>query len=739
MYQKLIKDYFNFISKNKDIIKNIDNLDNVNPDNIILEIDKQIEFENEQEETVQDILVFDEEVFNNNLKLLKNYIENIKNKKNKIKYLNLIENENIIKLIKILSRNIVNDNVYFKRLLKEFSLILDFRFEEVFYQVFQILELTKEYPHIIRGSAGSCLLCFLMGITNIDPIKENIELSRFMHKSRKSIPDIDIDFPALDRDKIYKKIFTNWKDKVARISNHIKFKEKSAIRQAIRDYGYRKFVSKDKTLYDVFKDEKNVKEIVKKIEKNAREKIGNFRCYSLHCGGIVIFKNNVPANLILKDFNITDNFTGKQIWMDKDQVEDADMIKIDILSNRGLSQLWNISRKPIIDYPYSDEETYKLLSSGLNIGITHAESRGMMKIFKTMKPKSLKEIAIALALIRPAAAKNQQKIYFLQDYTPYKYDNDNELFIIFDDDATMFIKKILNCNTSRADNYRRAFSKGKQEQIKSFISIFKKIWEDIDKNDKDYENNENNETNKFLKELKKKKTFDDILERLYQLEYYSFCKSHAYSYAQLVFALSYQKIHNPLLFWTSTLNVCNTSYRKWVHFREAKNAGLELTLAKKPYILLGNKLVSKKDISKEEKETYDTPIKQLFKYGYWISNEFLPGMYYEEYWINFTKRYRNLNNLILKEETINGKQVKKIKYAKFKGIIATHRSCKKETKKGYITFVTISTDNNHYIDIVIHGYHKVGKMMCLSGYGKLKEDSDCKWIDVIKWKNEYLN
>lgn len=77
-----------------------------------------------------------------------------------------------------------------------------------------------------------------------------------MHKSRKSIPDIDIDFPSLDRDKIYKKIFANWKNKVARISNHIKFKEKSAIRQEIRDYGYRKFVSKDKTLYDVFKDEK---------------------------------------------------------------------------------------------------------------------------------------------------------------------------------------------------------------------------------------------------------------------------------------------------------------------------------------------------------------------------------------------------------------------------------------------------------------------------------------------------
>ena len=177
--------------------------------------------------------VYDNELFNNNLRIINSYCSN-----------DIINNESIILLIKTLSREIYDDKKYVDRLVKEFELIINFNFEEVFYQVYEILQLSKGVQHIIRGSAGSCLLCYLMGITNIDPIKENIALSRFMHKTRQDIPDIDIDFPSNRRDDIYKKIFTNWEDKVARISNHIMFKEKSAIREAIRKEGYRKFVQK---------------------------------------------------------------------------------------------------------------------------------------------------------------------------------------------------------------------------------------------------------------------------------------------------------------------------------------------------------------------------------------------------------------------------------------------------------------------------------------------------------------
>ena len=242
--------------------------------------------------------------------------------------------------------------------------------------------------------------------------------------------------------------------------------------------------------------------------------------------------------------------------MDKDQVEDADMIKIDILSNRGLSQLLDISKQEIRDYPIDDKRTLNLFKQGDNLGITHSESRAMMKVFKTMQPKSIKELAIALALIRPAASKNYQKSYFLRDYTPYKYDKSN--YIIFDDDATRYIKKLLNCDEGTADLYRRAFAKNKKKLKTEFI---KKL---------------NTLERNYHKRL-------NIIERLEQLEYYSFCKSHAFSYAQLIYCLAYQKAHNPINFWLSALNNCNSSFRKWVHFREANYAGIKLNPGKRPF------------------------------------------------------------------------------------------------------------------------------------------------------------
>ena len=132
------------------------------------------------------------------------------------------------------------------------------------------------------------------------------------------------------------------------------------------------------------------------------------------------FPNKVPDNLFLKNFLFNKNkFEGQQIWMNKNQVEDAGMIKIDVLSNKGISQLMTISDKPIDDYPH-DEKVFELFANGDNIGITHAESRGMRKIFMTLKPKTIKDLAIALALIRPAASKNYQKSAFLKDYTEYR-------------------------------------------------------------------------------------------------------------------------------------------------------------------------------------------------------------------------------------------------------------------------------------------------------------------------------
>lgn len=577
-------------------------------------------------------------------------------------------------LIQRFVRVIPKSHAYYHRLGKEFRLIVNKDFVKVFLQVRDILELAGDVPHIIRGSAGCSLVCYLMGITDIDPIKYKISLARFMHDEREDCPDVDMDFPHNVRSDIYEKIFEKWDGKVARISNHIYYKHKSALKEAIRRKGYHRFLPKDVDLDKIFPDEKDRVEVL----ENAQEIEGQFRGHSLHCGGIVIFDQKVPEDLYLQEFLIKQEKKGAQIKLNKDEVEDMNLIKIDILSNRGLSQLWQISQKPLIGYEH-DDAVYSLLASGENIGITYAESRGMRKLFMEMKPKSIEDIACVLALIRPAAAGGGQKMEFLKR-CEFFTEPDVE-FVIYDDDAIKYISKLIDVDEGKADIYRKAFAKRRTVVKKEFEKILR-------------------EKNPDMKD----EMVSKIMTRLSQLQDYSFCKSHAISYALLVYALAYQKLHNPLQFWQSTLDNCHSSYRKWVHHREA--------------VKFGNLNI----------DIIGCPVNCYFKKGYWGGASFLPGMYF------------NIECIKKKGKDVN--------IAKFKGIIATYRVCNprkdmkgatkcedqpKQKSKRSITFVTIGYEDGKYVDLVIWGAHSLNTVHCLEGEGEYV-DCKCPWVNVTKLK-----
>ena len=600
---------------------------------------------------------------------------------------------------------------YYKRLVKEFILIEEKNFTKVFLQVYDILSLlNNNIPHIIRGSSGSCLICYLMGITNVDPIKEKISLARFMHEQRDDIPDIDMDFPSKIRNDIFEKIFLKWPGRVARISNNVRFKLKSAIKQAVRNRGYNKFLSRDFKLEDIYSDQETIDEVT----QDAHELLGKIRCKSLHCGGIVIFDEKVPEELLLKTYKIKENSNtiGKQLNLDKDEVEKKNFIKIDILSNRGLSQLMDISTHDINKYPINDKKIWDIFSNGDNFSLTHGESRSIRKVFIMLKPKNISEVACALALIRPAASGNGQKSAFLRDYKMLNKDKKNiQDYIIYDDDAIQYISRMIGVNESDADIYRKGFAKKKYRIKQKFKYLLKR------------------KNNKFTKEK-----CDMIYENLEQLENYSFCKSHAYSYARLLIALAYHKHYNPKKFWLSTLNNCHSSYRKWVSYRNAKIYGLNLTIGKPPWKIRNNTLVSKSSINRFK---YDN-IGDYFKYGYWLDNEFLPNMYFK------TKK-----KIALKGKNKGQSFIE----AQFRGIIATGRcfytkkkkkitkNCgqyisgqEEYTKKNrMVTFVTLGYDNNKFIDVVMWGTFPLRKIHCIEGFGELCDKEGYPWIAVKKF------
>ena len=482
-----------------------------------------------------------------------------------------------------------NEKKYIDRLQFELAMIKDKNLENYLIRAVEILEMTNYIPHVTRGSCGSSLICYLLGISNVDPVEQNISFARFLNVYRSNLPDIDFDFPHYLRDEVFLQLELNWPNQVARISNHVHWHEKSALREALRKIGINKQIPKEELHDFVARLSDNEKE---EVQKYQQELDNTFRHYSLHCGGIVFFHEGVPKELQLNKKTLS------QIIYDKRDVANTKNFKIDILSSRGISQLMQIVGRNI-DFnncPY-DEKTYKLLQNGDNIGITLAESPLMRKALLTLRPKSIKDIAICLAIIRPAAKDTRKEINNIDYDTKF----------IFDDDAISLLMEYLHIDEGLADKFRRNISKDswEKEEKDKYLELTEKL------------------------SIKKR---EELENQLKNLRHYSFCKSHSYSYAQLVYQLAYQKAHFPKQFWKSTIKHVCSSYRKWVHLYEATINGVNVR----------NIIYKESDGSiyaeaRKKKFEHLTYHEQMIKYGYWDMNahSFFPNCYFykkeEEY------------------------------------------------------------------------------------------------------------
>ena len=543
--------------------------------------------------------------------------------------------DEITKLTERFTRAIPQTQPYQDRLAEEVDLIVQHRFVKHFIRVWEILNLTRDFPHITRGSAGCSLVCYLMGISDVDPVAEQIPLARFINPKREDLPDIDLDFPHWAQPIVMDRIYKNWPQQSARVSNFVTFKYKSAIKEACKRLG-----AQHKDLHRGFKLEKVVPGHEQEAERLANKLLGKKNYISKHCGGVLIFDRKVPKSLINAE---------NQILLDKYEIEDLEHFKIDILANRGLSQLWEINRKTVMDYPEYDGKTADLLRSGDVLGVTQAESPAMRRLFRAIKPESRRDCVFATALVRPVAMQGRRKASFFQDWSQNKF-SDNT---VFEDDAIERIAKLIGCNYYEADMWRRAFAKKNEEKVMEFYTV--------------------------LGSHPKK---EEIVEDLKQLSGFGICRAHAINLGRLIWALAYEKAHNPEVFWQAALKHCRGSYRRWVYQREGILAGA---------LPVGTDLIDEVD--------------EFKRLGYWTSPNFLPG--------TFAKRDR-------------GK-------AAFCGVVANSRVFK-NGPKSYITFLTLGIGNGKYIDVTLPRAQGTKLSPVVLGHGFLKMNNRTEFIDVKQFK-----
>mgnify|MGYP000845725369 FL=1 len=479
---------------------------------------------------------------------------------------------------------------YKKRYEYELKIIDDMGFNDYFLIVYDFVKYAKDNGILVgagRGSAAGSLVCYLLNITEADPLQYNLLFERFLNKERISMPDIDIDFQDTRRDEVIKYVEGKYgEDKVAQIITFTTFQSKSAARETARILQFNeedlKFisgnVSSTRTLTECYEVSENLRNFVNKSDLNRRwfsialslEELP--KNPSVHAAGIVISDDKpLIKHTPLAASNVTKYLTQ---WT-MDDVESVGLLKIDFLGIRYLTMVSNIVEQIKKDNPsfditkinYADQKVYNLFTQGRTEGIFQFESSGMKEKLRLLRPTEFNDIVAMNALYRPGPMAQietyvrrkhgEEKVVYPHPHLE-KILRDTYGVIVYQEQIMLIAVNFAHMSLNEADNMRRAVSKKKKEDLEYYGRIFieKSVAAGYDLNIA-------------------KKLFDLIVT----FANYGFNKSHAVVYSMLAYRLAYLKVYYTKYFMTALLNNVISSEKKINEYKQELN-NLGITLAK---------------------------------------------------------------------------------------------------------------------------------------------------------------
>ena len=467
---------------------------------------------------------------------------------------------------------------YLNRLTYELQVIKNLEFSSYFLIVWDIVKFAKKeniYVGPGRGSAAGSLVSYCMGITDIDPVKNNLLFERFLNPKRANMPDIDLDFEDSSRNEIVDYVVQHYgKDHVCKIGTISRFLAKSVFRDVAKVNG----VSKDKIdfMSKLFNSNLSISENLKTNNKLQKEILvdtiltnlidicikieGLPRQSSIHAAGVIISPKNILNYTSLTDNNVS--------LLEAYELEEMGLLKIDILSLSNLTFIHKIVdeirfKEPDFDIrkiPLNDQNTFDLLSSAKTLGIFQLESEGMRETLKIIKPQSFEEIAIALALYRPGpkdsiSLYNKKKKEFVNRNAVDEVLKDTYGIIIYQEQIMLLSNVIAGYDYSQADILRRAISKKNGEQLLSIEKDFIK---------------------RGMSNGYKEEFVVSTYEEIKKFANYGFNKAHAFGYAKVAYQMAYLKANYPLIFSAEIFFNTYKSDKKKMLLSELKQEGIKV-------------------------------------------------------------------------------------------------------------------------------------------------------------------
>jgi DNA polymerase III subunit alpha len=452
----------------------------------------------------------------------------------------------------------------------ELKIIHDMGFDTYFLIVWDLCEFARRHNiwWNVRGSGTGSLVAYAAGITNLDPLANNLLFERFLNPGRVSMPDIDLDYPDDQRDQLINYAIEKYgQQNVAQI---ISFGTMGA-RAAIRDVGRAMDVPLPEVdrvarlipggpkvkISDALEQSQELKDLyentdyIHQLVDTALHLEGLTRHASTHAAGVIISDRPLveytPLHRPTKDGQ-----SGIVTQYEMETLESIGLLKVDFLGLSTLTVMRQACRLiearhgvrfDLDSIPINDPEAFALLSSGNVTGIFQVESAGMRRVLTTMKPTRFEHIVATISLYRPGPME------YIEDYIermhgrkPVTYHHpalepilaETYGIIVYQEQIIQIASQLSGYAPGEADLMRRAVGKKKEEELLKHRE-------------------------KFIQGAAARDIPPEVASRIFDdIEYfarYGFNKAHAADYAVITCQTAYLKAHYPVEYMTALLTV----------------------------------------------------------------------------------------------------------------------------------------------------------------------------------------
>ena len=487
---------------------------------------------------------------------------------------------------KRLTSSWLGNDIYELRLMEEIEIIRDKKFAPYFLVVSNMINWAKKEGIRVgpgRGSSAGSLLCYLIGITEIDPIEHGLLFFRFINPERNDFPDIDTDIQDSRREEVKDYLVRQYRH-VASIATFLEFTGKGIVRDVARVLNIPlSDVNKILKTVDTWDDFCNSRSTLEFRERYPEVEIygeqlrGRIRGTGIHAAGIVTSKEPIFKHAPLE----TRSSPGSEnripvVGVDMEEAEKIGLIKIDALGLKTLSVLDDtikmieknhfVKINPL-EIDIEDSKVYEMISDGHTKGIFQCEATPYTNLIVKMGVKNLNELAASNALVRPGAMNTIGKDYVARKHGKQAvsylhqilkpYTEDTYGCILYQEQVMQACVHLGQMSMSEADKVRKII--GKKKDAKEF-DIYKE---------------------RFITGASAYITPNQARDLWHDFEAhagYSFNKSHAVAYSTLSYWTAWLKYYYPLEFMFALLKNEKNPDNRTEYLIEAKRMGIPIKL-----------------------------------------------------------------------------------------------------------------------------------------------------------------